>query len=113
LFAGLFELVPMVGATLGAIPAVLVALFQGPTQLVLVIAFVFVLQQIENNLLVPAVMGSQLEISPLLTIIALLIGGALMGIIGALLAVPVAAVLQVVWLDVVVPWIKGRQLEAD
>ena len=75
------------------------------------VAFVFVLQQLENNLLVPAIMGSQLEISPLLTILALLIGASLLGIIGALLAVPVAAILQIVWLDVIVPWVKSSQVE--
>jgi predicted PurR-regulated permease PerM len=101
----------MVGATLGAIPAVIVALFQSPLQLGLVIGFVFLLQQLENNFLVPTIMGHQLEISALLTIVSLLIGAALMGIIGAMLAVPVAAVLQVIWLDVVVPWVKGNHAE--
>ena len=107
LIAGLCEPIPMIGATLGAIPAVTVALFQSPAQLALVVVFVFVLQQLENNLLVPAVMGSQLELSPLLTILSVLIGASLLGIIGALLAIPVAAILQVVWLDVIVPWVKG------
>lgn len=109
LAAGVFELVPMVGAALGAAPAVIVALFQPTWQLVAVIVFFVVLQQAENNLLVPAIMGSQLDISPLLTIVALLIGGALTGIVGALMAVPVAAILQVIWLDVVVPWVKSQQ----
>ena len=111
LAAGLFELVPMVGAYLGATPAVIVALFQPTWKLIAVIAFFVMLQQIENNILAPNVMSRQVEMPPLLVILALLMGAAIMGIVGALLAVPVAAVLQVLWTDVVVPGIRRRQRE--
>lgn len=108
LMAGLFELVPLVGAYLGAAPAVILALFQSPWMLAVVVAFFFALQQIENSILAPVVMGREVHIPPLLAIVALLLGAALLGIIGALLALPVAAVVQVLWVDVVVPAIKGR-----
>ena len=96
LAAGITELIPMVGPVLGAIPAVLVALF-GPTwRLLAVIVLFTVIQQVENNLLVPRVMKQAVGLSPLLTIVAIMIGAQLMGILGALLAVPIAAALQVI-----------------
>jgi predicted PurR-regulated permease PerM len=96
LAAGITELIPLLGPVLGAIPAVLVALF-GPTwRLFAVIAYFTLIQQLEGNLLVPRVMAKSVGMSPLLTIVAIMIGTRLMGILGALLAVPVAAALQVI-----------------
>ncbi len=106
LAAGLFELVPIVGAYLGAAPAVIVACFQPLWMLAAVIVFFFVLQQIENNVLAPSIMGREVEMPPLLAITALLLGAAVYGIIGALLALPVAAVFQVLWVRLVVPEIR-------
>jgi len=94
--AGITELVPMVGPTLGAIPAVFLALFQPPVKILFVIAGYAAIQQAESNFVVPRVMRSAVGLSPLLTILALVIGGKLLGIMGALLGVPVAAALQVV-----------------
>ncbi|MHB8992361.1 MAG: AI-2E family transporter, partial [Chloroflexota bacterium] len=108
LAAGLFELVPMVGAYLGAAPAVIVAFFEPTWKLIAVVVFFVALQQLENNVLAPVVMSKQMQLSPLLTIIALLLGAAVMGLIGALLAIPAAAVLNVLWTDLVVPTVKGR-----
>lgn len=101
LAAGLTELIPMIGPVLGAIPAVLVALFGPLWRLVAVVALFTVIQQLENNLLVPRVMKQAVGLSPLLTIVAIMIGANLMGILGALLAVPVAAALQVIAGEVV------------
>lgn len=99
--AGVTELIPLMGPVLGAIPAVLVALF-GPTwRLLAVIVFFAVVQQAEGNFLVPRVMKQAVGLSPLLTLVAIMIGANLMGIIGALLAVPVAAALQVIVGEVV------------
>lgn len=96
LAAGVTELIPMIGPVLGAIPAVLVALF-GPTwRLLAVIAFFVAIQQAEGHILVPRVMRQAVGLSPLLTIVAIMVGANLMGILGALLAVPVAAALQVI-----------------
>ncbi len=108
LAAGLFELVPMVGAYLGAAPAVILALFEPTWRLIAVVVFFIALQQLENNVLAPVVMSKQMQLSPLLTIIALLLGTAVMGLIGALLAIPAAAVLNVLWTDLVVPSVKRR-----
>ncbi len=97
LVAGVTELVPIVGPILGAVPAVLIALFQGSWWRVLVVAgFYTLVQQLESNFVVPRVMRLAVGISPLLTVIALLVGGKLLGIIGVLLSIPVAAALQVV-----------------
>ena len=92
LFAALAEAIPIVGPLIGAIPAVLVAATVSP-QLALVVAGVYVvLQIIEGNVLVPLVMRNTIGISPFLVILSVLIGGAAGGFAGALLAVPIAAV---------------------
>jgi predicted PurR-regulated permease PerM len=113
LAAGIFEFLPMVGAYLGAAPAVLLALFQPTWVLVAVIVYFVVIQQIENNILAPTIMEHEVEMPPLLVIVALLLGAGLMGIVGALLAVPVGAVAQVVWNDLVVPEIRRRQRSGE
>jgi predicted PurR-regulated permease PerM len=96
LFAGLAEAIPIIGPLIGAIPAVLVAATVSP-QLALVVAAVYVvLQIIEGNVLVPIVMRNTIGISPFLVIISALIGGAAGGFAGALLAVPIAAVGEIV-----------------
>ena len=96
IFAGITELIPMVGPILGAIPAVFLALFQPTWKLLFVIGWYAFIQQAESNFVVPRVMRASVGLSPLLTILALIVGGKLLGAIGALLAVPVAAALQVV-----------------
>src|SRR5215211_7765764 len=93
-FYGLMELVPFIGPILGATPAVLVALFEDPLSAVwLVIAFV-ALQQLEGHVVAPNVFGRALRINPLIVIFALLFGGELYGIIGALVSLPVAAMVR-------------------
>ncbi len=107
--AFLTEAIPMVGPFLGGIPAVAVALFVSPLAAVQVIVLYVLVQQMENYLLAPLVHGRQLQISPLLVILSLLVGSALFGLGGALIAVPLTAALQVVVEDVVVPW-RRRQI---
>ncbi len=97
LIAGLGEMIPIVGPILSAVPAIAVALSVKPTLALGVIAFFFAQQQLENHLLVPKIMQRQVGISPVFVIVALLIGGSLLGVIGAILAVPTAAILQVVF----------------
>jgi len=97
LIAGLGEMIPIVGPILSAVPAVAVALSVKPTLALGVIAFFFAQQQLENHLLVPTIMQRQVGINPVFVIVALLIGGSLLGVIGAILAVPTAAILQVVF----------------
>ncbi len=97
LIAALGEMIPMIGPILSAIPAIAVALTVSPTLAVAVAIFFFVQQQLENNILVPNIMQRQVGVSAVVVIIALLLGGALLGIVGAILAVPTAAILQVLF----------------
>jgi predicted PurR-regulated permease PerM len=95
LIAALAEAIPIVGPLLGAIPAVLVAATVSPELALSVAGVYLVLQLIEGNVLVPLVMRNTTGISPFLVILSVLIGGAAGGFIGALLAVPIAAVGEV------------------
>lgn len=96
LLAGFGEMVPVVGPIFAAVPAVLVALTVSPQTALFTVIFFLAQQQVENHLLVPKVMERQVGVSPVVVIVALLIGGASLGIIGAILAVPTAAIVQVV-----------------
>jgi predicted PurR-regulated permease PerM len=88
-------LIPVIGPFLAALPAVAVALGVSVETAVVVAAFFLVQQQLENNILVPKLMERQLGLNPVTVIIALLAGSALLGVIGAILAVPTAAIAQV------------------
>lgn len=94
IFAGLLEIVPTIGPTVSAIPAILVAFGSSPVLAISVGALYIIVQQIENNLLVPLVMKQSVGLSPILTILALMIGGRFGGVIGAVLAVPILLVIQ-------------------
>jgi predicted PurR-regulated permease PerM len=100
LISGVGELIPVVGPILSSIPAIAVAATVSPQKVLLVIIFFVVQQQFENHVLVPKVMERQVGVSAVTVIIALLIGGKLLGILGALLAVPTAAILQVVFTEI-------------
>jgi predicted PurR-regulated permease PerM len=93
-FFGLMEMIPFVGPFLGALPPVLVALFQDPLTALWVALLFLALQQIEGHIVAPNVFGHTLRINPLLVIFALLLGGEVAGIIGALLSLPIAAVVR-------------------
>ena len=93
--AGLFEIVPLIGPILSSAPAVLVALATDPPKALLVAGYALVIQQIENNVLLPRIMGHTVGISPLVVLVGILVGAALYGLPGAFLAVPVAGGLQV------------------
>jgi predicted PurR-regulated permease PerM len=95
LIAGVGELIPMIGPILAAIPAIAVAFSESPALAIAVAVFFVVQQQVENHVLVPRVMSRQVGVSAVVVIVALLIGGSLLGIVGAILAVPTAAILQV------------------
>jgi predicted PurR-regulated permease PerM len=99
LISGVGELIPVVGPILAAIPAIAVASTVSLKKVLLVILFFFVQQQFENHVLVPKVMARQVGVSAVTVIVALLIGGKLLGIAGAILAVPTAAILQVLWTE--------------
>lgn len=96
LVAGLCEAIPMVGPILGAVPAALFAATVGPELVVGVLAVIAVIQVVENNVLVPLVMRNSIGLSPLVVTLSLLMGASAGGILGALVAVPLVAALEVV-----------------
>jgi predicted PurR-regulated permease PerM len=96
LIAAFGEMIPIVGPFLSAIPAILAGLAVSPRAALYVAIFWLLQQQVENHLLVPKIMQRQVGVSPVIVITALLVGGSLLGIIGAVLAVPTAAIVQVV-----------------
>ena len=93
-FYGLMEFIPYIGPIIGPLPAVLVALFVSPISAVWVILLFVGLQQLEGHVVAPQVFRISLRINPILVILALLIGFQLYGIVGALLALPIAAVIR-------------------
>lgn len=101
LIAGVGEMIPIVGPLLAAIPGIAVALSISPQKALLVAAFYLVQQQFENHVLVPKIMERQVGVSAVTVIVALLIGGELLGIVGAILAVPTAAILQVIYQETI------------
>jgi predicted PurR-regulated permease PerM len=100
LIAALGELIPIIGPLLAAIPAIAVAATVSPALALGVAIFFLVQQQFENHVLVPKVMSRQVGVSAVVVIIALMLGGALMGIVGAILAVPSAAILHVLFQEI-------------
>ncbi|MCK5460180.1 AI-2E family transporter [Candidatus Parcubacteria bacterium] len=96
LIAGLFEFIPYLGPIIGAIPAVLLTLLYSPSKAIVVIAIYVVIQQIENNLLVPNIMKKAVGVNPIISIISLIIGFQLAGIVGGILAMPVVLTISVV-----------------
>jgi predicted PurR-regulated permease PerM len=96
LLSAVGEMIPVVGPIIAAVPAIAVASTVSLQKVLLVIVFFFLQQQLENHILVPKIMSRQVGVSAVTVIIALLIGGSLLGIVGALLAVPTAAILTVV-----------------
>jgi len=93
-FYGLAEFIPYIGPIIGPVPAVLLALFQNPISAVWLILLFIALQQLEGHVIAPQVFRISLRINPILIILALLIGYKLYGIAGALVALPVIAVLR-------------------
>jgi hypothetical protein len=94
LAAGVLEAIPMVGPLLGAIPAALVAWSIAPDRLIWVIVATLIIQQLENSLLVPRIMKRTVGVNPFVTLLALFAFTTLFGIAGALMAIPIAAIIQ-------------------
>lgn len=95
LIAAVGELIPAIGPTVGAVPALVVAMLHSRWQFWSVLAFAFLLQKVENYFIVPRVMASKVSVSPLAIFIAFLVGASLLGLMGAIIAIPVAAIAQV------------------
>ena len=94
-WAALASLVPLVGATIGGVPYIAVAFFQSWQVGVAAVAFLLIYQQIENNVFQPVIHRFTVQLNPLWIILAVLVGANVLGVLGALVAIPVAGILQV------------------
>jgi predicted PurR-regulated permease PerM len=101
IIAGLLEIVPVIGPVISSVPAILVALVTNPISAIGVVLLYIIVQQLENNILVPEIMKAAAGLSPLVVILGLLAGGSLFGVVGAILAVPTLAIGQVIVSDMV------------
>ena len=103
IFAGVLEIIPNIGPTVAALPAIAVPLLYGgnPAMTVFVVALYVLIQQVENNVIVPRIMRSAVGVHPILTILLIVIGLKLAGVGGAILAVPFYLVAKVVYTDVI------------
>jgi len=100
LLVGFFDLIPLVGATLGAIfVGVATVTVDFPTATLVWVGFIIVWQRFEDYVIQPMVYGKALRVNPIVTIVSVLAGASLLGILGALLAIPIAAAIQIVLRD--------------
>lgn len=97
LIAGIFEIIPLIGPIISAIPAILIGLTISPAIALAAMALFIIVQQLENNLIVPMVMSKVVGLQPPVVIIALLIGAKLNGIGGAFLAIPVVLIAKIIF----------------
>ena len=97
LLLAILDLIPMVGAQLGAVPVVLAALMISPLKAVIILAFIIVYSQIESNVLNPLVYGRRDQLPALTVFLAFLVGSILFGILGALIAIPVANIIRILF----------------
>ena len=105
LLVAILDLIPLAGATIAAILVSTVAFLDSTTSGVIVLIFFIVYQQLENHVLQPIVYGRTVQLSPLVVLMAVLIGAELAGVIGALAAIPVAGTVQVLLVD----WLEHRR----
>jgi predicted PurR-regulated permease PerM len=99
LVVAILSIIPVFGATIGAVIACAVALFTSPVAALILAIFFFVYQQFENNVIQPVIFKHALDVSPLLVFVSVLIGTALGGILGALIAIPITASIQILVRD--------------
>lgn len=103
LWVAIASLIPLVGATIGAIPAVIVAMFDSVGLGLGTLVYFLIYQQAENYFIHPRVMTKAVDISPAAVLLAALIGGSLLGFVGALMAIPAAASIKLVFQEIVLP----------
>ena len=110
--AGLLELIPIAGPIVATFIIVGMTFLQSPGLALAALIFMVILQQVENNVLVPYIMQRQTDVSHLLSLLAIFAGGAIGGLLGALIAIPIAAALRVLVRQVIAPAIR-RQTGAE
>jgi len=96
LFAGMTDIIPFIGGYVASLPAILAVTSSGTGAVIVVFLLMFAYQEFESRILVPRVYGKVLRLPPAIVVVSLLVGGTLLGIVGALLALPIAAGLQMV-----------------
>ncbi len=99
LIAGIFEIIPYLGPTLSAVPAVLVTFVQSPILALFILLVYIIIQSVENNILVPKIMQRAVGLDPIVSIIVLMVGFKLGGVMGAILAIPLTTALTVIIKD--------------
>jgi predicted PurR-regulated permease PerM len=104
--AGVLEIIPILGPIVAGVLIIGVALTQSLEQALFALGFSIVLQQVEGNIIFPNVMSRETEMSPLLSIVAFLAGSAVGGLLGALVAIPLAAAARVFVVEVVAPYVR-------
>lgn len=105
----LFDVIPLVGATLGAAIVTLIGLFVDPVQGLILLVFFVIYQQVENSFLQPTIQGRNVQLHPLMIFLAVLAGGELLGILGALLAIPIAETIRIIGAE----WLSQRGRSAE
>src|SRR5690606_34394881 len=100
------DLIPMIGATIGAVLVTLISFTAGLPAGIATAIFYVAYQQVENYLIYPRVMKRAVELPAALTVIAILVGGSLLGVLGSLLAIPTAAALLLLYREVVIPTLE-------
>ena len=110
LIAAVGEMVPVIGPILGAVPALGVAIFQSDWQFWSVLVAAILIQQVENYFLVPRLLGRKVSVSPLAVFIAFITGATLLGLVGALMAVPAVAIVQLIFEE---SFLKQRERRRD
>lgn len=111
--AAMLEVIPTIGPIIAAIPMIFFALQESLTTALIVLVFVIVLQQLESNIILPNIMRTQITISPLTVVLAIIAGGSIGGLLGVLAAIPLAAGLTVIVREVIAPAIRRRTGAAD
>lgn len=97
MLAGLADIIPYFGPVIGIIPAVFLALLDGPLKVIWVIIAFTIIQQTENNIITPKVVGESVGIHPVTVILSLIVGGGFFGILGMLLAIPIVAIIKIMY----------------
>ncbi len=108
IFAGVSEIIPFAGPIIAGIAMIGIALLDSWTKALITAIFVLILQQIESNIITPNIMHSQTHVSPLLTILAIFAGSSVGGLLGALVAIPIAAVARVFVIEVIAPAMRRQ-----
>ena len=102
IFATFGEMVPFIGPIIGAVPALAIAILQSRWQFWSVLALAILLQKMENLFIAPRLMARRVDISPLAVFIAFMVGASILGIVGAIMAIPAAVIVQVAFEEVFV-----------